>query len=1492
MQRYRVNYGLLIGLLVGGVVAAVSVYGIWRWQMVSNAKSMLERSQQAEAEGDYLEAANELQKYLGFRPNDDETRIKQAMLWVKVAEQAMKDGEWRDFHQVRGLISNALFKYPGETQLREAYVDLLASDRRLEAGFASEQLQNVRVLLKQRPGDVELLLRKARCHNYLKEPTQAVEVLQELVGYDTETDEFVDDKALAPNNVDAYSMLSRLLLQLDRRDDAIEVEKRLVDTNPESAEAHLERGIFFTIIDQGEGSRLDYGDEADDELKKAYELDPKDTNVLRALADRALRQEDYETARQYLEQGLAEGTDNMLFYRALAGLERAQGDNPAALEQIERGLEKVGENQRPFLLVDKIDLLIDERNIAGAEDIIEEFEKEVPITYPPVEFQKARIMAVREQWLETSRALEDIRPQVIDNPRLRIQLDYLLGMAYYKCGFNEKAMEIFEQLVRENPSNAQAKGMLVELADRMGRDAPTIGGETIGKVSFNDRLKEELGKPEDQQDWEAFDSFLVNWAEENNKDEVQTKLLKIQTLVGQKKYAEARKLLLEAYNMAKDNLNVQRAVVRLVAVDPERGPENAVKLLDRTVEKFGDNWQLRLDRADLIIAQNDEDMAEQLLALTEGIDDWDRSHQVELWKGVASRLARVGKREEAEEAWNQVAQINPDDLPTLMQVFDLALARSDDEAMREAQKKVLDLVGSKKDANWAFTEAARKFVQYRNNPENEKLREEILKLVNTALAERPDWSQPYILRASLAVSERDYLEALRDYKEGFSRGRGNAFALGQYVRLLAAQGSFKEAADQLEGVQENIKVVLLGELYPEILFQVGQYSDAADAAKRLGNAGESNAKIQLWYGQFMQRLAGNQNVSKDIREDCLTEAGDALAKAVELGGESPAAWLPYVHYLLVTSAHSAAQAKELEDSGGSQAEIDKFKEEAVAKRREAESALRDAQLALEEDQQQLLLANCYREMGRWFDAESIYLLAHEQNPEAENVNKQLVDFYLSSQYPLKDGLAKAKPLINDVLRQQAEDPDSVSDSIAAWARRTAAKILASSGDYESLQQAEKLLASNAVNNTLAVEDKLLMATFLAQRHEPVSRNKAIKLLEEVQAQQRLNPAFDLTLAQLYFKTDNWAKCNSHMQTILTRYPDSFQVRRAYIQMLLLRGGRSDLKIAESQLDQLQRIAPTSPATYELQALVYTETGDTNKAKQALRKMLPEDLNKLDSQGYMSVARVASLLTNLGDTENAEKLLKLVVERPDASLANQLQFTQFIGVHRDVDTAFDMLDKAANDSNLIPVAEVGMNIVRAKRSEIGDKYDEKIDGWISAARREDPLSINAAMTEASFRDLQGRYEEAAQIYRKLLKNTDLVSSQRAAVLNNLAYMIALGAAKAESTNEALALLEQATAILGPRSDILDTRATILMRMGKYQMAVEDMEAAVTDGPTASKYFHKAQAHMGLNQKTQALTAWEKAQDMGLTRDSIGSLEADEYDELAAEMEKLRGQSNRL
>lgn len=1459
MQRYRVNYVLLIGLLVGVVVATGSIYGIWYWQMSGNAASLLDRAGTAENETDYAEAVVLLENYLKFRPDDDDVRIRQAHLFVKAAENSLQEEEVRDFLQFKAYIGNALFKYPNEAELRREYVDLLASDPRLMMSFAKEQLEHLRYLLDQEPEDEELLVMKAKCLMFQQSPAEAVTVLHKLVGFDPEANSgeggFDSARAIAADDVDIYRMLFGNLLKLERYDDALVVADQMVRVNPESAQAYLARSSLYSMLARAGESISANVEKADADLEKAYELEPTDGEVLLAKARQAQRNEEYDKTREFLEQGLENGTDIGIFYVALAGLESQKGNYDAALQQIETGLEQVDENQRINLLIEKVGVLVESKNISGARQLIREIEKQTERKDPRIEFQEARILAQEDQWHQAMRALEEVRPKLSGIGNLQTEADFMLGMAYRKVGYGEKALEVFQQILRQDPENKFAIGQVVDLSSNLGRtdeDSPTT------RLSFDDRLKEELAKPEDEQDWQAFDDYLEKWVEDNNRSDVQEKLIRAQVLIGRKKHAEARTQLLEAYKMAKDDLAVQRMVVRSVAIDPERGPEKALPLLDRTVKQFGDNWQLRLDRADLLLSMNSDSKVEDLKALTEGIDEWEVSHQVELWKGLANRFAQLGEREASQEAWKQVVELNPGDLPSLMQVFNLALVRRDDEAMREAQKKILDLVGTKEDANWAFTEAARKYVQYMSDRENEQLRDQIYSLIDTAIEKRPDWSNPYMLRATLAIAERDYLKALEDYKAGFQRGRGNVQALNQYVRLLAAQGSFQEALKELDEIDSRTNVMLFGQLYPQILLSASRFRDAAEAADRIADAGKENADLQLWYGQFMQGLSGIADAPEDLREESSTKATQALAKAVELNDSSPAPWLQYIDNLIRNGNRSQAEAK-----------------------------LREAQLTLEEDQLPMLMAHAYENLGRWFDAENIYRTTYDQNPEALKVARQMAIFYLSPRYPLPDGRQKASALVNDILRQSAEDEGSVSADDANWARRTAAQILAGTRDYQNLLKAEKLLASNTENGTLATADKLQMATILANRPEPVSRKKAIQLLEDVQRQQRLSQPMDLVLGKLYFQVGNWPQAREQMLTVMSRYPQWPAARDSYIRMLLQRGSDTDLRTARQYLRDLAKVAPNSPATLELASQVYTRGGDKRRAREALRRMLPQNLNELNANQVPLIAHVAELLAQNGDLDTAEKLLQALASRPEASLADQIRLATFVGQHRDVDRAFDMLRQFTNNSNLVPIIEAANRLLRVKRDEVGDKFDPQVDSWLQRAQRENPGSLAVLLVEADVRDAQGRYEDSASVYRKALDSRDLEGARKAVVLNNLAYLLALGAAEQQSPNEAIKLLNEAVNILGPISDILDTRAVLWLERDEFQAAVEDMEFSVTDSPTAGKYFHKAQAHMGMGQRSEALRAWNQAVDLGLTRESVGRLEYDSYDQLAAQIEQLEG-----
>ena len=174
--------------------------------------------------------------------------------------------------------------------------------------------------------------------------------------------------------------------------------------------------------------------------------------------------------------------------------------------------------------------------------------------------------------------------------------------------------------------------------------------------------------------------------------------------------------------------------------------------------------------------------------------------------------------------------------------------------------------------------------------------------------------------------------------------------------------------------------------------------------------------------------------------------------------------------------------------------------------------------------------------------------------------------------------------------------------------------------------------------------------------------------------------------------------------------------------------------------------------------------------------------------------------------------------------------------------------------------------------------DKIQGWLDRGLREDPDMIALRLQQGELHDLRRDYTAAVETYRGLLDHPDLIGPSRAVVLNNLAYLLALAQKDEGSLTDASKYTAEAVSILGPSSDILDTRAVIAIADQRYDDAIADLKLAVLDNPTASKYFHLAAAYAGSGKPELAAGAWAEAIDRGLTRESVSRLEREQFDRI--------------
>ena len=98
------------------------------------------------------------------------------------------------------------------------------------------------------------------------------------------------------------------------------------------------------------------------------------------------------------------------------------------------------------------------------------------------------------------------------------------------------------------------------------------------------------------------------------------------------------------------------------------------------------------------------------------------------------------------------------------------------------------------------------------------------------------------------------------------------------------------------------------------------------------------------------------------------------------------------------------------------------------------------------------------------------------------------------------------------------------------------------------------------------------------------------------------------------------------------------------------------------------------------------------------------------------------------------------------------------------------------------------------------------------------------------------------------------------------------------------INKAIEISGHEPSLLDTRGVTYLRLEEPRKALDDLQEATDDGPSASKYFHLARAHLEQGDPIAARDALNKAKAFGLKVESLHPLEQHTYDDVVSKIAK--------
>jgi tetratricopeptide (TPR) repeat protein len=283
--------------------------------------------------------------------------------------------------------------------------------------------------------------------------------------------------------------------------------------------------------------------------------------------------------------------------------------------------------------------------------------------------------------------------------------------------------------------------------------------------------------------------------------------------------------------------------------------------------------------------------------------------------------------------------------------------------------------------------------------------------------------------------------------------------------------------------------------------------------------------------------------------------------------------------------------------------------------------------------------------------------------------------------------------------------------------------------------------------------------------------------------QALTPDEQFLLAQLYDAGGDWPQARDRLLQVLAADRANAD-RLAYYAGALLR--HRDTGTARSAVEQLERLAPDAPATVEMKARLL-RAKDKGEEAAAL-------LTAYARKPGVTPGPVAVLLEELGQLPAAEELYRRGAAGPDQP-AGVLALAGYLGRHERVAEAVSLCERALQAHGPVPAT----------------------------------LRVLAGL-----REHQENYGEAETLYREVLgREPDDV-----AALNNLAGLLS---GNDGSHAAALELIGRALDRAGPLAALRDTHALIVLRTGRPDLAVAELEEVVADAPTALRYFHLAAAY---------------------------------------------------
>ncbi len=321
---------------------------------------------------------------------------------------------------------------------------------------------------------------------------------------------------------------------------------------------------------------------------------------------------------------------------------------------------------------------------------------------------------------------------------------------------------------------------------------------------------------------------------------------------------------------------------------------------------------------------------------------------------------------------------------------------------------------------------------------------------------------------------------------------------------------------------------------------------------------------------------------------------------------------------------------------------------------------------------------------------------------------------------------------------------------------------------------------------------------------------------------------------------------------------------AFLVSVLLELG--DLSQAEKWTVEYNQLEPQGPRALDLEAALL-------KAKKQT-EVLRSRLEKYTIEHSKQIRFVAKLFDRYGFAKQAESAYRSAVSQQPGEAQNTFALIDFLARQNRAGDALSLCDKAWRALPSDMVAGVSASI--ATYAKLTDPQAFQIESWLLKAVEQQPNNLALQVRMARFRAFQSRYDEVEALYRRVLA----ADPYNAEALNSLAWHLIF---RHHHGQEALALVNRAIDVAGEIPSLLNTRALAFMDSGQPDPAIQDAGRVLASTPSdPSAYFHLARAHLLANDETESRKALERAEEHGLTLETLDPLKRDSYQKLRRDL----------